>query len=485
MDQRKAPLFDMLKQYHMGQQASFHVPGHKFGLDLHKEEQYYFEHIMQIDYTEITGLDDLHDPQSIIKDALELAANCFGAEQSYFLINGSTVGNLAMILSVCGRDDVIIVQRNVHKSIINGLVLAAAKAVFLPPNIDPKTGLDLGVSLNNLQEALIQYPDAKAVLLTNPTYYGIGMKLKRLVDLVHEYHIPILIDEAHGAHYGFHPKLPESSLSCGVDVVVQSTHKMLTSMTMSGMLHVQGNLIDRERLDRFLNMLQSSSPSYPLMASLDISRRWISTRGRESIANVQSIILTFKKEMEILKWFEIVDITKDFGKDYTQDPFKILIHDLTATLSGYDLQAAIEKRGCMIEMADPKFILIVCSVSTIEDDMNRLLNALKDISFHFNLKKKELGENITNICNEMAYTSLSPPLKMENHFENTKVVSLDQALNFRSAEMVIPYPPGIPLLYPGEIINYEVILKINQYIDSGAHFQGSKEIVNHLISILN
>ncbi|MFS1510870.1 aminotransferase class I/II-fold pyridoxal phosphate-dependent enzyme [Chengkuizengella sp. SCS-71B] len=485
MDQHKAPLFDMLKQYHMGQHASFHVPGHKFGLDLNKDERYYFEQIMKIDYTEITGLDDLHDPQSIIKAALELAADCFGAEQSYFLINGSTVGNLAMILSVCEREDIIIVQRNVHKSIINGLVLAEAKAVFLPPNIDPKTGLDLGVSINKLQEALVQYPDAKAVLLTNPNYYGIGMKLKRLVDLVHGYHIPILIDEAHGAHYGFHPKLPDSSLSCGVDAVVQSTHKMLTSMTMSGMLHVQGNMINRERLHRFLTMLQSSSPSYPLMASLDISRRWISTKGRESLSKVQSIILTFKKEMEILSWFEIMDITQDFGKDYTQDPFKILIHDLTETLSGYDLQASLEIRGCMIEMADPKFILIVCSASTIEDDMNKLLKALKDISVHFNLKKKELGKNITNICNEMAITNLSPPVKMENHFENTKVVSLDEALNSRSAELIIPYPPGIPLLYQGETITNEMILKIKQYIDSGAHFQGSKKIVNHKISILN
>ncbi|NBI30786.1 aminotransferase class I/II-fold pyridoxal phosphate-dependent enzyme [Chengkuizengella marina] len=485
MDQRKAPIFDMLKQYHMEQYASFHVPGHKFGLDLNKEERYYFEHIMQIDYTEITGLDDLHDPQTIIKEALELAADCFGSEQSYFLINGSTVGNLALILSVCGRDDIIILQRNVHKSIINGLILAEAKAVFLPPNIDPQTGLDLGVSINHLEKALAQYPEAKAVLLTNPNYYGIGMRLRRFVDLVHKYHIPVLIDEAHGAHYGFHPKLPDSSLSCGADAVVQSTHKMLTSMTMSGMLHVQGNRIDRERLGRFLTMLQSSSPSYPLMASLDISRRWMNTKGRENIINVKSTILTFKKEMEMLQWFEIVDIGKDYGEDYTQDPFKILIHDLTETLSGYDLQKSLEKRGCMIEMADPKFILIVCSVSTKKDDINRLLKALKDLSVQFNLKKKELSKNITNISNEMAFPDLSLPVKLENHFENTKVVKLDEALNLRSAEMIIPYPPGIPLLYQGEIITQEAIYKIEQYINSGAHFQGSKEIINHQISILN
>ncbi|MDP5276924.1 aminotransferase class I/II-fold pyridoxal phosphate-dependent enzyme [Chengkuizengella axinellae] len=484
MNQHKAPLYDMLKQYHMDNKASFHVPGHKFGRALNKEEQYYFKQIMEIDYTEITGLDDLHDAQGVIEESQELAAHCFGAEESFFLINGSTVGNLAMILSVCERDDLIIVQRNVHKSIINGLILAEAKIVFLPPNLDKNTDLDFGIDEKTLQTTLVQYPNAKAVLLTNPNYFGIGMDLKDIAKLVHQNNIPLLIDEAHGAHYGFHPALPDSALFSGADAVVQSTHKMLTSMTMSGMLHVQGNLIDREKIRHYLTMLQSSSPSYPLMASLDISRRWISTEGRRRISIVQNMITGFKEKMEKLHWFEIVNSTKYTDKKYTQDPFKIIIRDLTTTLSGYELQAEIEKRQCMVEMANPRFVLIVCSVSTQEEDLQKLLDALRDISDEFSLKKKELRENITNSIYETNFTKLNPPMQMKRNITHTEVVNINEALNSMSAEMVIPYPPGIPILYPGEMITSEVLIKIKQFIDSGAYFQGSKELKNNQIKIV-
>lgn len=273
----RAPIYEMLEQYRVKGNISYHVPGHKNG------EAYsgfggagYLDEIMKYDVTEITGTDDLHHPEGVIKEAQALTADCFGAEESFFLVGGSTAGNLALILTVCPKPGmVMILQRNVHKSVIHGLMLAGVQAVFLEPLLDMDSGLAVAPAAETVQAALAAYPEAAAVLVTMPNYYGMGSDLAPLARICHNSGVPLLVDEAHGAHYGQHPALPAGALRCGADGVVQSTHKMLPALTMGAMLHVQGPRLDRALLRQRLAMVQSSSPSYPVMASLDLARRLV------------------------------------------------------------------------------------------------------------------------------------------------------------------------------------------------------------------
>ncbi|MCK9905412.1 aminotransferase class I/II-fold pyridoxal phosphate-dependent enzyme, partial [Frankia sp. Cpl3] len=273
--QRKAPLFEALERHAEKKPHPFHIPGHKMGNSFDRAGKDVYRNILPLDMTEISGLDDLHQPEDVIAEAQSLAAEAFWAEQTKFLIGGSTVGNMALIMTVCKPGDKILVQRNCHKSVYNGAILARANPVFIVPAVDLATGVAAGFRREDVERALQAHPEAKAVFLTNPTYYGMGIDLAKMAAVIHRHDIPLLVDEAHGAHFGFHPALPGSAMQAGADAAVQSTHKMGTSLTMSSMLHIQGPRIDRDKLFRVLAMIQSSSPSYPLMASLDLARRYM------------------------------------------------------------------------------------------------------------------------------------------------------------------------------------------------------------------
>nr|WP_082927056.1 aminotransferase class I/II-fold pyridoxal phosphate-dependent enzyme [Paenibacillus tuaregi] len=310
----QAPLVFALAEYADKRNASFHVPGHKDGRVLcnRPEGDRFYRQIAQIDGTEITGLDDLHHPEGVIAEAQERAARLFGAEASYFLVGGSTAGNLGLILTVCSAPgDVLLVQRNVHKSVIHGLMLAGAKAVFLAPEADPASGLSIIPSADTVREALRRYPDAKGLLVTHPNYYGMGGDLAALAELCHGSGVPLLVDEAHGAHFGLHPELPGSALAAGADGVVQSTHKMLSALTMGAMLHVQGSLIDRELLRQRLAMVQSSSPSYPIMASLDLSRSYLEEAGPAAFAEGLRAADKLREHIRKLNRFKLIELPAD------------------------------------------------------------------------------------------------------------------------------------------------------------------------------
>lgn len=486
MNQQDTPLFHKLRDLTMHKRASFHVPGHKFGRGLNETEHALFSHMMSIDYTEITGLDDLHRPHGIIAEAQQLAAQCFGADHTFFLVNGSTSGNLALILACCDRDDLIIVQRDIHKSVLHGLMLAGAKAVFVSPRIDEQSGLSAGVSEADLAHVLQRYPEAKAVLLTNPSYYGIGVQLERLAALVHKYNMPLLVDEAHGAHYGFHPRLPPSALACGADGVVQSTHKMLGAMTMGAMLHIQGERIDLDAVRHRLAMVQSSSPSYPILASLDISRRTMALTGNSSIEQGLQAVNQFTENLQRWPWFVIAAIGDEDVN--TQDPFKIALKDTTGTLTGFELQRALEQHHCMVEMADTTYVLLTFSLNSTLADSEMLSEALCHISRDFRLEKQELSMPITNsmILPPMAH-SLEPVAFDMTTYERSerRTLPLADAVAKRSADMIIPYPPGIPVVYPGEVITEEMVHYLQQLLQQGAQFQGSAHIYEDHLQVID
>ncbi|MGO4499831.1 aminotransferase class I/II-fold pyridoxal phosphate-dependent enzyme [Paenibacillus sp. 2RAB27] len=477
----RAPLFEAMVAHHATKSVSLHVPGHKSGQGLLEEGAGFLQSIMSIDYTEITGLDDLHHPEGVIREAEQLAADCFGAEETYFLVGGSTVGNLAMIGAVCQRNDLILVQRNVHKSVIHGLMLAGAQAVFLAPEVDEETGVATGLHIEVVKQAIEQYPTAKALFITNPNYYGFGTDLKPFAEMMHEKGKLLLVDEAHGAHFGFHEEVPPSALSQGADAVVQSTHKMLTAMTMGAMLHVQGSRINRKALQQLLAMLQSSSPSYPIMASLDLARKRMHTEGQSWLEQGLTIMKEFREGVEALQCLRFYPRghQQSFGAGgvaTTTDPFKIAIYDPTHRISGAELKERLEAEGCYIEMTDGYLVLLVFTPSNSREDMLRVVQVLSNICLDIMNRKQELQAPISNIIKLPTYAPISSPIRFDHGVlfqETTQLVNIEEAIGKRSGEMVIPYPPGIPYLYPGEVITASVAEALVFLARQGIRFQGT------------
>lgn len=508
MNRGKAPLVEALLAYRNNDTKSFHVPGHKNGKAYESVRgAELLSEVMKIDVTEISGTDDLHHPEGVIREAQELAADCFGAEESFFLVGGSTSGNLAMILTVCRNPgDVLLLQRNVHKSVLNGLMLAGAKAVFLEPEMDEASGLAVIPSPETLRAALAAYPEAKGVLVTSPNYYGMSSSLREMAELCHAHHIPLLVDEAHGAHFGMHPDLPEGALASGADGVVQSTHKMLAAMTMGAMLHVQGELLDRRLLRQRLAMVQSSSPSYPVMASLDLARRMLHAQGPRAFTAGFAAVGALKRGLARLPRFGLLQPPQPgepaaaataggqalppqvHAAAYTrQDPFKAVIYDRTGSISGYGLQHALEARGCVPEMSDERYVVLLFTLGSTEEDANHLLWALQHIVEEevdseppedlFN-HPLTVQSNVSTWNISRSTTPFSEPVQfslMPEEREQMESVPVERSEGRIAAEMVIPYPPGIPILYSGELITDGTAKRLVALRDAGAKCQGAED----------
>lgn len=509
----KAPLYEVLQQYKTRRDASFHVPGHKNGAALEGVDPgNELARVMEIDVTEITGTDDLHHPQEAIREAQELAAEAFGAEETFFLVGGSTAGNLALILSVCtAPGDVLLVQRNVHKSVIHGLMLAHAHAVFLAPQLDGASGLATIPSAETVREALRRYPGAKGLLVTHPNYYGMGASLQPLAELCHAGGVPLLVDEAHGAHFGLHPALPEGALRAGADGVVQSTHKMLTALTMGAMLHVQGGLLDRGLLRQRLAMVQSSSPSYPVMASLDLSRSLLQSQGSAFFDRGLAAARKLRHGLQSLPRFGLLDPGAS-GEDAayaTQDLFKAVLFDRTGQWSGYRLQELLEEDGIVPEMSDDRYVVLALGPGTREEDINRLMKALESIvsehSSPLSMDQEQSTEE--SLCPSAGGSTQEAPIKSDStkrfstwniepvsspiafhlqpiSMDDSEPLPLEDSRGRRAAEMVIPYPPGIPLLYPGEEIGSRILDELIKLRDARAKCQGPADATLETIRVI-
>ncbi len=460
---KSTPLYDALAKFAKKRPVSLHVPGHKNGLYFPSEGMQHFHSILEIDATELSGLDDLHSPSGCIEEAQQLLAELYGSSASYFLINGSTVGNLAMILAVCKEDDIVLVQRNCHKSIIHGLELAGAIPVFLAAEIDQTSYVPSGIAYETVRAALEQYPRAKAVILTHPNYYGQATDLTAIIELAHNMDIPVLVDEAHGAHFCLGKPFPKSALEYGADLVVHSAHKTLPAMTMGSYLHFNSRLVDQEEVSRYISMLQSSSPSYPIMASLDLARFSLACWKESGTEELQSFIIRFRKSLENIRQIKVLSHTN-------QDPLKVTIQT-RCHLSGYELQGLFEQRGIYTELADPYNILLILPLHVSEvyleavSDLHEVLQQYEAIS--------EL--NIPPFMQTDLYSVLPFSYKRLKGYK-TRIVSLDRAEGLIAGDMIVPYPPGIPLIMRGERITKEQIAQWHLLVKSGSRFQGASYI---------
>jgi arginine/lysine/ornithine decarboxylase len=474
--QTKIPLYEALVHYKNTNPISFHVPGHKSGAILNPHSRNLFQELLKIDATEISGLDDLHSPEGVIKEAEELLAALYQVKRSFFLINGSTVGNLAMILSVCERDDVILVQRNCHKSVLNAIKLAKARPVFLEPEYDRAWKTTTGVSEEIVERAISLYPNAKAIILTYPNYYGMVYDLKSVIGVAHHKNIPVLVDEAHGPHFIIGEPFPASAIQLGADMVVHSAHKTLPAMTMGSYLHINSNRVNRDKVKEYLQMLQSSSPSYVIMASLDLARNYLATYEPNDLEYLQDEISNFKKELATIQSIKVLEYPDSVG-----DTLKITIQS-RSKLSGFELQKRFEEKGIYTELADPYNVLLILPLLKENQDYP-LAEAVSKI--------KELLQEIpySPIEDEFLISSgkiseLAIPYEKLSYIEN-QVIPISVAAGQVCAETIIPYPPGIPLLLMGELITEEKVKQLTQLINNGARFQGGSFLGSNQIKVVN
>lgn len=475
LDQNQAPIYEALVKLRKKRIVPFDVPGHKRGRGNPELVELLGEKCVGIDVNSMKPLDNLGHPISIIRDAEELAADAFGASHAFLMIGGTTSSVQTMILATCKAGDKIILPRNVHKSAINALVLCGAIPIYIEMSVDPKIGIALGLENDQVAQAIKDHPDAKAILINNPTYYGICSDLKGLTEMAHEAGMMVLVDEAHGAHLHFTGKLPISAMDAGADMAAVSMHKSGGSLTQSSLLLI-GEQMNPEYVRQIINLTQSTSASYLLMASLDISRRNLALRGKESFEEVIELSEYARHEINAIGGYyayskELIDGVSVCDFDVT----KLSVYTQGIGLTGIEVYDLLrDEYDIQIEFGDIGNILAYISIGDRIQDIERLVGALADIKRLYSRDGKDLiaGEYI------QPELVLSP---QEAFYSERKSLTLDESVGQVCGEFVMCYPPGIPILAPGERITREIVDYIQFAKERGCSLQGTEDPeVNHI-----
>ncbi|MGE5587246.1 MAG: aminotransferase class I/II-fold pyridoxal phosphate-dependent enzyme [Clostridia bacterium] len=473
-DQGAAPLVQALMEYVAQNPYRFHMPGHKgkgsatlfFGSD----------GTLAADATEVDGLDDLHAPEGAIREAESLAAQAYGADETFFLVNGSTCGLHAAIMATCGPDDEVIVSRDTHVAVAGGLVLSGARPVYVAPEVDELYAIPLGPTPEAVMAEMRRHPRARAVILTSPNYYGVSPDIKTLVAMAHDYGKIAVVDEAHGAHLPFHEALPPSALEAGADAVVSGAHKTLPAMTQASYLHLKGGAVDPETVRRMLRLVETTSPSYVLMASLDAARRVAATRGHELLSGVLRSAAAARERLSRLPGVACLDRGRLATRGFAHDPTKLVISFaglLRYGVTGVRVARLLrEVHGIWVELADTRNVLAILTMADSRDDVEKLVSAIESEVGRLaarpgaasygaarhgtaglpGLPGDGAGQLEAGVCDILRHI---PPLRMtprEAALSRTEWVPIRAACGRIAADAVVPYPPGLPVLCPGEEI---------------------------------
>ena len=452
--QSKVPLFATLLEHAKRDVISFHCPGHKNGRSIDKElKDYTGKEVYKFDVTVFDEVDSLHDPVSSIKKAQELMAQAYGVEHSFFLVNGSSVGNMAMFLAACDSGDSVIVSRSSHKSIVAGIIMSGVWPIWIQPKIDQNLDLIFNSTYDQIKDALDKYPEVKAVFVTSPTYNGVVTELSKIVDLCHRRGKIVLVDEAHGVHLLFNDQLPESAITAGADLCVQSTHKILSAMSQGSVLHFNSKLVDFNRVKKIVSMLQTTSPSYLTLATLDLARRQVFLHGEENFDRVIKAAewgrMYINSNVHSMKCFTRKEI-QELGFDL--DVTKLTVNVTKTGLSGYEIESILAKEyNIQLDYADLFNLVAIMGEGSEKSDVEAFVNALKNISKKYHGKQKNWILKIPSLATEMVIRPREVFLS-----NNTKKVSLKKAVGHIAAQTLTPYPPGIPVVIPGERITKEI-----------------------------
>ena len=476
-------IFNKLKDYSNSDYYAFHMPGHKRNLDLMDGTSPY-----RIDITEIDGFDDLHHAEGILKKAQERAARVYHADATYFLVNGSTVGILSAILGTTKKGDSILVARNCHKSVYHAIYLNELDPVYLYPKFDTEQGLSTEIDVDDVRKALEEHPGIRAVMIVSPTYDGVASDIEAIAEVVHAAGSVLIVDEAHGAHFGFHPHFPKSANLYGADLVINSLHKTLPALTQTALLHVNGARVNRSRVKRYLDMLQSSSPSYILMSSIDACIDLLEKAqeepksGSENQDGIQSNIFeeyvsridALRKELEQLHYLKIIQT--DHPGRYDRSKFVISVKH--APISSHELYDILLNRyHLQMEMLAGTYVLAMTTVGDTEEGLDRLKNALFEIDAEITVDtgadidtdlplagRQPSLEKVWTIAEAVNHKDESQSCEEDKkeildfgNSGNAEKRSFEESAGYISLEYAYLYPPGSPLIVPGERISKEAV----------------------------
>jgi len=480
--QAKTPLFSGLLEHAKRNPIQFHIPGHKKGMGMNPTfREFMGENALSIDLINIAPLDDLHHPKAMIKEAQELAAEAFGADHTFFSVQGTSGAIMAMIMATCSPGDKIIVPRNTHKSVMAAIIFAGAMPIFIHPVMDERLGISHGITPKAVEKALQQHPDAKALLVINPTYFGIAGDLRQIVRIAHNYEVPVLVDEAHGVHIHFHEEMPISAMQAGADMAATSVHKLGGSLTQSSILNVREGLVDVNRVKTVLSMLTTTSTSYILLASLDMARQHLALNGH--LLAEQSIKLANRARdliNEIPRLYCVGPEILGQPATYAMDPTKVLIHVRDLGITGWEVENWLrEKHRIEVEMSDLYNILCFVTAGDTEETIQALVDALRDLSVEFSHAQPEERPKIS--LPKIPVVSLSP---RDAFYAETETIPLEESAGRIITEFLMVYPPGIPIFLPGEVITEDNIEYIQQNIRAGLPVQGPEDETLRTIKVV-
>ncbi|HYE80724.1 MAG TPA: aminotransferase class I/II-fold pyridoxal phosphate-dependent enzyme [Clostridia bacterium] len=473
MNNDRIPILKSLIEYRDEGAVSFHMPGHKRG-SIYKKAGLEFpgEDLLAMDTTEVSGIDNLHCPEGAILEAQSLAAEAFGADHTFFLANGTTSGIYSMIMAAANPGDKIIIPRNCHRSVYGAVILGRLVPVYIDPEMDNELGIAMGIKPEKVEYILEKHKDAKAVVITNPTYYGACSDLEKIADIVHEKGMLLLVDEAHGSHFSFHERLPISALDAGADMTAQSTHKTLPAMTQSSMLHVKSGRVDIEKLKLFLQLTQTTSPSHILLASLDSARYIMKEKGRSFLEDTIAWSNRARNEINSIPGLYCLsqDRIGSFGVA-DLDPTRLTVNFGAAGISGTRAEVILRKDfKIQVEMSDLCNIVAIATIGNNQADFERLVNALKSVA-------DTEGKGMAAVKATTAF-SMSPELSLmpwEAVYCRKEQVEFGNSIGRASGEMIIPYPPGIPVLMPGERITSEAYEYLRLCLEQGIKINGASD----------
>lgn len=461
LNQSRMPFVEALEAYKEEHFVPFHTPGHKIGVGAPDTLKAWMDPALPYDLGVMYALDDLHEPEGSLKEAQDLAAQLYGADHTWFSINGTTALIETMIMGTVGAGDTIIIPREAHRSVMGGLILSGAKPVYLEGRFDERFGVPLGTTPSEVETVLNEHPEAKAIVLVNPNYYGIAIDLEAIVLLAHKKGVIVLVDEAHGAHLPFGKNLPKSALACGADLVAQSTHKLIGSLTQTSMLHGQGMLINERRITQVHQILQSTSPNYIFLASLDMARHQMATKGRELVTKAEMLAQELRRDLQCIPGIT-VPAAEDFTGLYDYDATKVLIDFYELGLSGVEAEKLLRKEGIEVELVQAYHVLVLITLGDTKDSIKRLVDAVSKVA----AKVKELKQSSPQ-AKPLATGSRLPSPEVvltprEAFYSKTETVALTEAAGQISGETISYYPPGIPFVSVGERITPTVLAYIKE-----------------------
>lgn len=464
---QKTDLLEQLMEYGNSDFYPFHMPGHKRQWKESFSKK--FTNPFSIDITEIDGFDNLHHPQGILRESMDWAAKVYKSDRTYYLVNGSSCGILSAISGTVSRGGTILMSRNCHKSAYHGVFLNDLKAEYIYPQLIGEFGLQGGILPEEMEKMLKNHPEVEAVLVVSPTYDGIVSDVRTLADIVHKFDLPLIVDEAHGAHFSFGKGegFPVSALELGADVVIQSLHKTLPSLTQTAVMHVKNGYVNIDRLDRYVHMYQTSSPSYILLASIDNCIGYMAVQGRGSMKEFYEKIMGLRERLKGLSYLKILnEEVKGQSGVYDVDLSKLIVSTRESNLTGAELNYLLrEEYHLEMEMCGPDYVTGILTLADKKEAYERLSQALLHIDSRAGKKIRAYSCRI-NKAEEYGDFKVRPECRAtiaQGMDSCRRKVSLKDAADRVSAEFVYIYPPGIPIIAPGEVLKKELIELIQEY----------------------